>query len=103
MRSFVIHKPTHVFSFPEGAAFRVIGQRRGDSVRLNVRDRNGALTLKTWAVGSCADHLTGYGSGVSANEPSAVQRMRQAWRFAFGFSVPEPLACEVVASQSRGK
>ncbi len=80
MRSFVIHKPTHVFSFPEGAACCVTAQRRGDSVRLNVRDAGGKLSSKSWAVGSCADHLTGYGSGVAANEPCHASRVRQLSR-----------------------
>lgn len=94
MRTFNIHKPTHKFFFaPNGTPALAMGQMRGDSLVLNLLD-NGRVIEKTWAVGSCADHLTGYGKGVQAEDAVKVERMQSAWRFTFGPDIPAPAYCE---------
>lgn len=92
MRTFKIHKPTHRFLAANGDLI-AIGQQRGDIVYLNRFDA-GALVEKTYAVGSCADALTGYGKGVSADEPARLAAMQGAYKFTFGAEGPLPTFCE---------
>lgn len=94
-KPFTIHKPTHKFFGPEGSPAIAIGQMRGDVLYIN-RLHNGAVIEKTWAVGTCAYHLTGYGKGVdAAKEPLAGDSMQNAWRFTFGADAPAPVLCEM--------
>ena len=93
MRTFNIHKPTHKFFAPSGTPAIAIGQMRGDSLVIN-RIEGGKVSKKSWAIGSCADALTGYGQGVAADDAASVERMQGAWRFTFGADVPPPAFCE---------
>jgi hypothetical protein len=95
-RKITIHKPTHKFFGPGGTPAMAIGQMRGDFLYLNRFDDAGKLVEKSWAVGSCAYHLTGYGKGVDvAAEPLAGDQMERAWRYTFGTDVPSPTRCEL--------
>lgn len=87
-------KPTHRF-FREGQPSPVAcGQLRGDLLYLNRLDPAGEVLEKSWAVGTCAYHLSGYGTGVDvAKEPLAGDSMQSAWRFTFG-DAPAPDRCE---------
>jgi hypothetical protein len=96
-RAYLIHKPTHKFFGPGGNPALAVGQLRGSLLILNRFDRSGAVVEKSWAVGVCADHLTGYGHGVAAHEALSVDSMQRAWRYTFGPDVPEPAWCEIVA------
>ncbi len=91
-REIRIHKPTHRFLDAAGAVL-AIGQLRGDLLYLNRGDE------KSWAVGSCAYALTGYGEGVgdTAAERWRRERMAGAWHFTFGADAPAPAICERVA------
>ena len=93
-RNIKIHKVTHKFFGDDGTPAIAVGQLRGDLLYIN-RFENGKLIEKTWAVGACADHLTGYGDGVSKDNPRAVESMLTAWRYTFGADVPMPAWCEV--------
>lgn len=95
MRTFTIHKVTHKFFGPGGSPAIAVAQKRGDSVVLNRLDASGNIIEKSWAVGSCASHLTGYGKGVAPHEALSVDSMQNAWRFTFGADVPIPAWCEV--------
>jgi hypothetical protein len=94
-RTYMIHKPTHKFFGPGGTPALAIGQKRGDTLILNRFDGAGKLVEKTWAVGMCAEHLTGYGTGVGPSEPLAQDQMQRAWRYTFGAAVPLVEWCEV--------
>lgn len=96
MHKFTIHKPTHKFFGAPGELALAIGQRRGDTLYLNRFDNAGNVIERTRAVGSCCDHLTGYGKGVAMTDASAIQTMRGAWRYVFGYDVPTPVFCELV-------
>ena len=93
-RTFRIHKPTH--RFHDADRLLAIGQMRGDLLILNRFDENGDLIEKSWAVGTCAYHLTGYGQGVKPNEALSLDHMEGAWRFTFGVDPATPTRCEVV-------
>jgi hypothetical protein len=95
-RTYVIHKPTHKFFGPGGTPALAIGQKRGDLLILNRFDSAGNLVEKTWAVGTCAYHLTGYGEGVGPEMPLAHDSLQNAWRYTFGADVPLVDRCEVV-------
>ena len=96
-RKITIHKPTHKFFGPGGTPALAIGQLRGDLLYLNRFDQAGNLIEKTWAVGTCAYHLSGYGKGVDVQkEPLAGDQMQNAWRFTFGTDTPAPVLCELV-------
>lgn len=97
MRIFKIHKPTHKFFGPGGTPAIAIGQLRGDVLYLNRFGPGGEVTEKSWAVGTCAYHLTGYGKGVKVEEALSVDSMQGAWHFTFGTDVPPPAWCEVAA------
>lgn len=96
-RKIKIHKPTHKFFGPGGTPALAIGQLRGDLLYLNRFDAGGKLIEKSWAVGTCAYHLTGYGKGVKKGEtdPRHIRDFETAWRFTFGADVPAPVVCEV--------
>jgi hypothetical protein len=94
-RAYTIHKPTHKFFGPGGTPALAIGQLRGDLLILNRFDAAGNVAQKTWAVGACARHLTGYRAGVSPSEPLAHDQMQRAWRYTFGTDVPLAEWCEV--------
>lgn len=90
---YTIHKPTHKFFGPNGTPAIAIAQKRGDFLMIN-RLENGKVIDRAWAVGSCANHLTGYGKGVPHFNRELVARMRAAWLYAFGPDVPVPAWCE---------
>ena len=96
-RKITIYKPTHKFFGPGGTPALAIGQLRGDLLYLNRFDASGKLIEKSWAVGTCAHHLTGYGKGVKASETNSrhVSNFESAWRFTFGADIPAPVLCEV--------
>ncbi len=101
-RAHTIHKPTHKWFGPHGTPAIAIGQLRGDRLYLN-RFENGALVKKTSVIGSCADHMTGYGHGVEKVKwdsgdvrKRAHDSMRSAYAFAFGPDVVLPEWCETV-------
>lgn len=98
MRTFNIHKPTHKFFALSGTPAIAIGQMRGDCLVIN-RIEGGNVCEKSWAVGSCAYRLTGYGKGVEADDAASVERMQAAWRFKFGDDVPPPAFCETHKSE----
>lgn len=92
-RKITIHKPTHRWLDGENRT-AAVGQLRGDLLYLNRMDSAGAVIEKSWAVGTCAYHLTGYGKGVDVrSEPLAGDQMQNAWRFTFD-ALP-PVLCEV--------
>ena len=93
-KTYTIHKPTHKFFGPGGTPALAIGQKRGGLLILNRLDESGQVIEKTWAVGTCAYHLTGYGAGVAPHEALAQDSMQNAWRFTFGSGVPVPEWCE---------
>lgn len=94
-RSFTVHKPTHKFYL--GDRLLAVGQLRGDSLVLNRVNNEGEVFEKSWAVGTCAYHLTGYGQGVEPNEALALDHLQGAWAFTFGVDAPTPTQCNVVA------
>lgn len=94
-RKITIHKATHkFFTAPETLAIAV-GQLRGDMLYLNRIDSAGQVVEKSWAVGTCAYHLTGYGKGVLPDSGKPVESMQSAWAFTFGVDVTAPAFCEV--------
>lgn len=93
-RTFTIHKPTHKF-YLDGCLLAV-GQLRGDRLVLNMVNKEGKVFEKTWAVGTCAHHLTGCGHGVKQNEALALDSLQGAWAFTFGVDAPTPTQCNVV-------
>ena len=94
-RTYTIHRPTHKFFGPGGTPALAIGQLRGDLLILNRFDGGGRVVEKTWAVGACAQHMTGYGTGVGPSEPLAQDQMQRAWRYTFGSDAPLAVSCEV--------
>lgn len=94
MKSYVIHKPTHLFKNYNDQVIAT-GQKRGDSIVLN-RFGGDTIIEKTWAVGACCDHLTGYGDGVAGVDGHIWQAMRSAWSYMFGDNVDAPLTVEKV-------
>ena len=96
-RKITIHKPTHKFFAAPGELAIAIGQRRGDRLYLNRLDDCGNVIERTSSIGTCTDHLTGYGNGVPLTDTRAIQSMRGAWHYMFGYDVPAPVFCEVVA------
>lgn len=94
-RLITIHKPTHKFFAPSGTPAVAIGQLRGDMLYLNRIGPDGQVCEKSWAVGTCAYHLTGYGKGIQPHEALSVDSMQNAWAFTFGVDVPPPAFCEL--------
>lgn len=94
-RTFTIHKATHKFFTAPGTLAVAVGQLRGDTLYLNRFNDAGELVEKSWAVGTCAYHLTGYGKGIATDEALSVDSMQNAWRFTFGVDVPPPAFCEI--------
>lgn len=95
MTRYKIHKATHKF-FRSGAPLAVaIGQKRGSRLWLNRLDSNCDVAEMTRAIGSAADHLTGYGEGVAPDDRHGVERMQSAWLFIFGPDFPAPDFCEI--------
>lgn len=90
-----IHKATHKWFTAPGTLAIAIGQLRGDLLYLNRIDVAGKVSEKTWAVGTCAYHLTGYGKGIAATEALSVDSMQSAWRFTFGADIAAPAFCEI--------
>jgi hypothetical protein len=95
MKPYTIHKPTHEWFAPHGAPAIAIGQKRGDTLMINRIDSAGNVCERARAVGTCADHLTGYGDGVALCEALSVESMQGAWRYMFGADIPAPVVCEV--------
>ncbi len=93
-RTFTIRKATHKWFAPSGTPAIAVGQLRGDTLYLNRIAPDGSVTEKTWAVGSCAMHLTGYGKGIAASDARQVAAMQSAWAFTFGADTPAPAFCE---------
>lgn len=96
MKLYTIHKPTHKWFAPSGTPAIAIGQLRGDFLMINRIDSAGNVCEKARAIGSCANHLTGYGAGVGIGEALSVDSMQNAWRFTFGADIEPPVTCEVV-------
>jgi hypothetical protein len=98
-RNITIHKSTHLIV---GSDSKIIAkvQKRGDMCYLNLIDDAGNVTEKTWAVGTCCNHLTGHGAGVAADMALSVDSMQNAWRFTFGETDRLPLEC-IVASPAK--
>jgi len=94
MRKITIHKPTHKFFAAPGELAIAIGQLRGSTLYLN-RFENGRLIEKTYAIESCARHMTNYGKGVRIDDSAAIQSMRSAWRYIFGSDCAAPVFCEL--------
>lgn len=95
-KPYKIHKPTHKWFDHDGTPALCIGQMRGDVLYLNRYDKGGRIVEKTRAVGTCAEHLTGYGQGFGPDESAYVRRMQGAWAYMFGADVPAPIRCETV-------
>lgn len=94
-RKITIHKATHKFFTASGTLAIAVGQLRGDMLYLNRIDDAGQVVEKSWAVGTCAYHLTGYGKGIAPHEALSVESMQGAWAFTFGIDIPPPAFCEV--------
>lgn len=93
MKAYTIHKPTHRW-FSGAGALIAVGQLRGSFLVLN-RFEDGVLVQKSWAVESCARHLTNYGKGLQTAQPcGALDNMQGAWRFTFGDTGRVPVRCE---------
>lgn len=94
MKAYYIRKPTHKFFGPSGTPALAIGQKRGDSLFLNRIGPGGEVIEKTYAIGSCANALTGFGEGVTPGEARKIESMRAAWAYTFGPEAPAPVTCE---------
>lgn len=93
---YTVRKPTHLWRGPDGAILAV-GQLRGDFLMLNLLNPHGEVVAREWAVGSCTFDLTGYGYGVTGDNPDAVRVMLRGWRSRWAHlavDVPEPATCE---------
>lgn len=76
MKTYTIHKPTHELINDQGTLCGII-QLRGALAMINMTDGR-----KTWAVGTCARHLTGYGNGT--RDDSSRRKLANALDFLFG-------------------
>lgn len=94
-RLITIHKATHKFFTAPGTLAIAVGQLRGNLLYINRIDSSGNVAEKSWAVGSAAYHLTGYGKGVAVHDVARVERMRNAWRYIFGDDIQSPAFCEI--------